>query len=184
MKRVDLNCDLGESFGSYTCGMDSQVIPHISSANVACGFHAGDPLVMKKTAVSFIIIVFIMLVFSLLSNYINWLKQTDLQALFFAVFYVILPTICAAIMLLFKNKIVFINIIGNIILFIPMGIIMKSLNVRLIEFLILILFIIFLIELTQYISKRGVFDISDIILNYIGCILGYILIRKRGERYE
>lgn len=61
---------------------------------------------MKKTAVSFIIIVFIMLVFSLLSNYINWLKQTDLQALFFAVFYVILPTICAAIMLLFKNKIV------------------------------------------------------------------------------
>ena len=50
MKRVDLNCDLGESFGSYTCGMDSQVIPHISSANVACGFHAGDPLVMKKTA--------------------------------------------------------------------------------------------------------------------------------------
>ena len=86
--------------------------------------------------------------------------------------------------LIFKNKIVFINIIGNIILFIPMGIIMKSLNVRLIEFLILILFIIFLIELTQYISKRGVFDISDIILNYIGCILGYILIRKRGERYE
>lgn len=49
MKRVDLNCDLGESFGNYTCGMDSSVIPHISSANVACGFHAGDPLVMAKT---------------------------------------------------------------------------------------------------------------------------------------
>ena len=49
MKRVDLNCDLGESFGNYTCGMDASVIPHISSANVACGFHAGDPLVMAKT---------------------------------------------------------------------------------------------------------------------------------------
>lgn len=49
MKRVDLNCDLGESFGNYTCGMDAEVIPHISSANVACGFHASDPLVMSKT---------------------------------------------------------------------------------------------------------------------------------------
>ena len=49
MKKVDLNCDLGESFGNYTCGMDASVIPHISSANVACSFHAGDPLVMQKT---------------------------------------------------------------------------------------------------------------------------------------
>ena len=49
MKRVDLNCDLGESFGAYTLGMDEAVIPHISSANVACGFHASDPLVMAKT---------------------------------------------------------------------------------------------------------------------------------------
>ena len=49
MKRVDLNCDLGESFGAYTLGMDAAVIPHISSANVACGFHASDPLVMAKT---------------------------------------------------------------------------------------------------------------------------------------
>ena len=49
MKKVDLNCDLGESFGNYTCGMDASVIPHISSTNVACGFHAGDPLVMQKT---------------------------------------------------------------------------------------------------------------------------------------
>jgi len=49
MKRVDLNCDLGESFGNYTCGLDAEVIPHISSANVACGFHASDPLVMMKT---------------------------------------------------------------------------------------------------------------------------------------
>ena len=49
MKRVDLNCDLGESFGAYRCGSDSEVIPHISSANVACGFHASDPLWMHKT---------------------------------------------------------------------------------------------------------------------------------------
>ena len=49
MKRVDLNCDLGESFGAYTLGMDRAVIPHISSANVACGFHASDPLVMDQT---------------------------------------------------------------------------------------------------------------------------------------
>ena len=44
---VDLNCDLGESFGAYTIGMDEAVIPHISSANIACGWHAGDPLVMQ-----------------------------------------------------------------------------------------------------------------------------------------
>ena len=46
---VDLNCDLGESFGRYTLGMDEEVIPMITSANVACGFHASDPLVMQKT---------------------------------------------------------------------------------------------------------------------------------------
>ena len=49
MKTVDLNCDLGESFGAYTIGMDEQVIPLITSANVACGAHAGDPLVMQRT---------------------------------------------------------------------------------------------------------------------------------------
>lgn len=49
MAMIDLNCDLGESFGNYKCGMDDEVIPYISSANVACGFHASDPLVMSKT---------------------------------------------------------------------------------------------------------------------------------------
>lgn len=49
MKYVDLNCDLGESFGNYTIGMDEEVIPLISSANVACGYHASDPVVMQKT---------------------------------------------------------------------------------------------------------------------------------------
>lgn len=49
MTRVDLNCDLGESFGRYTLGLDDQVIPYITSANIACGFHAGDPEVMQHT---------------------------------------------------------------------------------------------------------------------------------------
>lgn len=47
--RVDLNCDLGESFGAYSIGMDKEIIPLISSANIACGFHASDPVVMEKT---------------------------------------------------------------------------------------------------------------------------------------
>lgn len=49
MKRVDLNCDLGESFGAYKIGLDGEVIPYISSANIACGFHASDPVVMAHT---------------------------------------------------------------------------------------------------------------------------------------
>lgn len=47
--KIDLNCDLGESFGAYTMGLDDQVLPFISSANVACGFHASDPVVMART---------------------------------------------------------------------------------------------------------------------------------------
>lgn len=49
MLQVDLNADLGESFGAYTLGMDREVLRYITSANVACGFHAGDPDVMRKT---------------------------------------------------------------------------------------------------------------------------------------
>ena len=44
-----LNCDLGESFGSWRMGLDADVMPHIHLANVACGFHAGDPVTMLKT---------------------------------------------------------------------------------------------------------------------------------------
>lgn len=47
--KVDLNCDMGESFGNYKCGLDEEVISYISSANIACGFHASDPLVMGKS---------------------------------------------------------------------------------------------------------------------------------------
>lgn len=46
---VVLNCDMGESFGLWSLGDDEQLMPLISMANVACGFHAGDPLVMRKT---------------------------------------------------------------------------------------------------------------------------------------
>nr|WP_225927509.1 5-oxoprolinase subunit PxpA [Pseudomonas ekonensis] len=44
-----LNCDIGESFGSWTMGLDAEVMPFIDCANIACGFHAGDPGIMRKT---------------------------------------------------------------------------------------------------------------------------------------
>ena len=49
MRKIDLNCDLGESFGPYTIGNDELVIPYVSSVNIACGFHAGDPATLEKT---------------------------------------------------------------------------------------------------------------------------------------
>ncbi|TMU86950.1 LamB/YcsF family protein [Bacillus sp. BHET2] len=47
--KIDLNCDLGESFGAFTIGKDEEMMKYVSSVNIACGFHAGDPLVMKQT---------------------------------------------------------------------------------------------------------------------------------------
>lgn len=47
--KVDLNCDMGESFGVYTLGVDAEIMPFITSANIACGFHGGDPNVMSRT---------------------------------------------------------------------------------------------------------------------------------------
>jgi UPF0271 protein len=49
MMGIDLNADVGESFGAYSLGHDADLIPFITSANVACGFHAGDPGVMRAT---------------------------------------------------------------------------------------------------------------------------------------
>lgn len=49
MYYIDLNCDCGESFGAYSIGADADVMPYISSANVACGYHASDPIVMQNT---------------------------------------------------------------------------------------------------------------------------------------
>jgi UPF0271 protein len=47
--KIDINCDMGESFGAYSLGRDAEVMPSITSANIACGFHAGDPGVMRRT---------------------------------------------------------------------------------------------------------------------------------------
>lgn len=49
MATVDLNCDMGESFGAWSSGADEEIIALVSSANIACGFHAGDPGVMRRT---------------------------------------------------------------------------------------------------------------------------------------
>ena len=49
MTSIDLNCDMGESFGVYSLGNDEQAMPFITSANIACGFHASDPMTMRKT---------------------------------------------------------------------------------------------------------------------------------------
>ncbi|MBK9156144.1 MAG: LamB/YcsF family protein [Chloracidobacterium sp.] len=50
MLKVDLNCDMGESFGPWKMGNDSEIMNFVSSVNIACGFHAGDATVMRKTA--------------------------------------------------------------------------------------------------------------------------------------
>lgn len=47
--KVDLNCDMGESFGVYKIGRDEEILDYVNSANIACGFHAGDPATMRKT---------------------------------------------------------------------------------------------------------------------------------------
>lgn len=49
LKRIDVNVDMGESFGRWTLGDDAALMPYISSANIACGFHAGDPGAMRRT---------------------------------------------------------------------------------------------------------------------------------------
>ncbi|MCM3240282.1 LamB/YcsF family protein [Heyndrickxia oleronia] len=49
MTMIDLNCDMGESFGAYKMGTDEEILNYITSANIACGFHAGDPFTMRKT---------------------------------------------------------------------------------------------------------------------------------------
>jgi len=49
MKTIDLNCDMGESYGAWKMGADAEVMPFITSANIACGFHAGDPATIRNT---------------------------------------------------------------------------------------------------------------------------------------
>lgn len=47
--KIDINCDMGESFGIYKLGRDEEILDYVTSANIACGFHAGDPSTMRKT---------------------------------------------------------------------------------------------------------------------------------------
>ncbi len=49
MRKLDINCDMGEAYSIYRCGDDAAILPFITSANVACGFHASDPKVMHDT---------------------------------------------------------------------------------------------------------------------------------------
>ena len=49
MLSVDLNCDMGESFGAWIMGSDAELMDYVSSINIACGFHAGDASVIRKT---------------------------------------------------------------------------------------------------------------------------------------
>jgi UPF0271 protein len=49
VKRIDLNCDMGESYGAWKMGADADVMPFITSANIACGFHGGDPATIRQT---------------------------------------------------------------------------------------------------------------------------------------
>lgn len=49
MHRIDLNCDMGESFGQYTMGQDEDILDYVTSANIACGYHAGDAATMHRT---------------------------------------------------------------------------------------------------------------------------------------
>ncbi len=48
-KVIDLNCDMGESYGAWKMGADAEIMPFISSANIACGFHGGDPATIRRT---------------------------------------------------------------------------------------------------------------------------------------
>src|SRR6202030_523579 len=49
IRALDINCDVGEGYGNYRIGLDEQIMPYLSSANVACGFHAGDPVTIERT---------------------------------------------------------------------------------------------------------------------------------------
>ncbi len=83
--------------------------------------------------------------------------------------------------IIFKNPIVFLNIFGNIILFVPMGILINNLTRPILIKMIYLLSIIILIEVIQFIFNLGIFDILDIILNFIGGITGILLTYQKKE---
>lgn len=87
------------------------------------------------------------------------------------------------IKLIFTNKIVFKNIVGNILIFIPFGVLLHKIKLKVIYKLLISILIIIIIEVIQLITKTGIFDILDIFLNIIGIVIG-IVIKSKGENYE
>lgn len=88
------------------------------------------------------------------------------------------------IKIIFKNKTVFKNVIGNIIIFIPMGIFLKTIHIKWVYQIILSILIIICIETLQYVTQIGVFDIMDILLNFLGTLIGYIIVKKKRWKNE
>ncbi len=88
------------------------------------------------------------------------------------------------IKILFQNKVVFKNIVGNIFIFIPMGVFIKRLPIKWFYHFIVAISSIIGIETLQYITQIGIFDIMDIILNFIGFSIGYVVVKKRGGKNE
>lgn len=82
------------------------------------------------------------------------------------------------IKLVFTNQIVFLNIFGNIALFVPMGILFKQLSLKPIILFMISLGLIITIELLQYITQKGIFDVLDIVLNLLGVAIGYLIVKK------
>lgn len=87
------------------------------------------------------------------------------------------------IKLIFTNRIVFKNIVGNILIFIPFGVLLHKIKLKVIYKLLISILIIIIIEVIQLITKTGIFDILDIFLNIIGIVIG-IVIKSKGENYE
>lgn len=82
------------------------------------------------------------------------------------------------IKLVFTNQTVFLNIFGNIALFVPMGILLKQFTLKPIILFIISLGLIITIELLQYITQKGIFDVLDIALNVLGIATGYMIVKK------
>ncbi|MCM1259882.1 MAG: VanZ family protein [Prevotella sp.] len=82
------------------------------------------------------------------------------------------------IKLVFTNRTVFLNIFGNIALFVPMGILLKQFSFKPFMISMLSLGLIITIELLQYMTQKGIFDILDIVLNILGIAIGYMIVKK------
>lgn len=86
--------------------------------------------------------------------------------------------------IIFTNKIVFLNLIGNIILYFPLGLLLKKKGFNIIVSILIMFITIVTMEVLQYITKRGIFDYIDIILNLLGSLIGYMLVHKEDKMYE